>query len=539
MKVRVAWCLIWFAIVMACAKAPEDVPEATSSDTPTSTTASELLPIPDIDTTQLAPDLAARLEERRRALDAASTAEAHGELGRLAHAYDLAFLARPAYENATRLAPDEPLWPHLLGHLERQRGDLQAAARAFERVIEHAPDDRLARTQLARAYLDLGRDDDAESVLRDILSTDPNDAAALAAIGRIAARRGRWGDAAAFWETALEAAPGATSLHIELQGAYAQLGDDTKARFHFGRAGRGQIPVADPRLDAVRALRDDDLGNLRARAAAALGADQLDQAIDGYEAVLERAPDDADAWQDLAQAKARRGDSDAFDTYARAVELRPDNPRLLFDYGSRLGNAGQPAAAIPLLERAVALAPEFPEAHHNLGSALARLGRLDEAEAAFTRVIDLDPRHDGARHLRAVVLTELDRHAEAIDMWRGVIERNPAWLEPRLRLADALSEENELTAAIQQLRAVVERAPNRAITWANLGILLEDNGDTEQALDAYRRALMADPNLHPATRRLIALLVGQGQCDEAARVLETLPRAQRGDATSQVSGCVG
>ena len=65
-----------------------------------------------------------------------------GPLGRLFHAYEFFDSAEASYLNATRLAPGDATWPHLLGYLYQQTGRLEEAAESFEQALRAQPDDR-------------------------------------------------------------------------------------------------------------------------------------------------------------------------------------------------------------------------------------------------------------------------------------------------------------------------------------------------------------------------------------------------------------
>src|SRR5512134_1177513 len=98
----------------------------------------EPVPLPSLD--GFDPVVAAQIADARAAfVRAAANASvsrgnlgaAYGTLGRLLHAYELFASAEPAYQNATRLQPSQPEWPHLLGYLYQQTGRFEPAAERF------------------------------------------------------------------------------------------------------------------------------------------------------------------------------------------------------------------------------------------------------------------------------------------------------------------------------------------------------------------------------------------------------------------------
>jgi len=87
------------------------------------------------------------------------------------------------------------------------------------------------------------------------------------------------------------------------------LVDYARSRRYAKRGGDAQEVIADPDLAAGMA---------------AVNAQQWDKAIPRLNAYVQRKPDDADAWNELAHAHRMTGDLDnAFKGYARALEIDP------------------------------------------------------------------------------------------------------------------------------------------------------------------------------------------------------------------------
>ena len=148
--IAAAFLVLLGALLSACGATDETAETAESAErTDAPAAEASLQEIPDPDLSGLDPLVAERIRERRRwqrAVDAATDAqaaqraEALGELGNLYHAYRLLPSARAAYENAQRLAPEDPRWPYFLGHLHRTANRDEEALDAFQRSLELAPD---------------------------------------------------------------------------------------------------------------------------------------------------------------------------------------------------------------------------------------------------------------------------------------------------------------------------------------------------------------------------------------------------------------
>lgn len=110
---------------------------------------------------------------------------------------------------------------------------------------------------------------------------------------------------------------------------------------------------------------------------------RIDQAVQELSELVERTPEDGEAWAMLAQAlRLQDQPTRAAEAYAKAIPLLPPNARLLADYAETLvlvghGNfAGRPTE---LLAEALRIDPNDGKAVALMGAAQYRSGNLDEA----------------------------------------------------------------------------------------------------------------------------------------------------------------
>ena len=113
----------------------------------------------------------------------------------------------------------------------------------------------------------------------------------------------------------------------------------------------------------------------------------LEDAVAQLRAELERNPNQPEGWALLARSQAALGDAaGARDTYARAVQLAPDEPSLLVDAAESRAQADPQrrfdAQAVQWLKRALQLQPGHPRAGWFLGVWQRQSGQ--PAEAART-----------------------------------------------------------------------------------------------------------------------------------------------------------
>ncbi|HVC12214.1 MAG TPA: tetratricopeptide repeat protein [Burkholderiales bacterium] len=238
------------------------------------------------------------------------------------------------------------------------------------------------------------------------VSSTPNDSIAL---GAQALREGRFADAIAELEAALEQHPDG-AIHRLLARAREAAGDQEGALDELQLAlhlqpddPETQVDLAERLLFAGRReealeLCDRGIGSARdaqlhLRLARCLKMlDRLPQAIAQYELVLQSRPRDAGILSSLGLAQAASGAFAAAEaSYARALDGDPDCVEALHNLALLRREQGAVDAARDLFGRALALRPESIDTQSALAHALRDLGRTEEALALYRRVLARRP----------------------------------------------------------------------------------------------------------------------------------------------------
>ena len=338
-------------------------------------------------------------EEALAAGDRAERADAYGALGMLLMAGEYLEAAEPSLRNARRLAPDEFRWTYYLAHLLWKRSDLPLAARYFDEARLLRPDDVPTLIWLSSTYLNLGRPDDAASVLAQARSIQPGAAVVRYHEGQAAAAAGDHARAVEHFTAALRLEPNAAVVHYPLAMAYRALRHLDLAEFHLQRSGpsatdtssgMGSLALSDPLMvDLTTVLRSPSIH------------------------------------RELAIAADARGDfPEAVRQFRAAIDLEPADPLLHLSLAMALDRDGAPRAAVPALDEALRLDPDLAQAHYVMGTLLERAGRDSEAIERLTIAAARDSRS----------------------------------LETQLRLANALRRTGDFEASLEPYRRVIEGA---------------------------------------------------------------------------------
>ncbi|MBP7340427.1 tetratricopeptide repeat protein, partial [Niveispirillum sp.] len=204
------------------------------------------------------------------------------------------------------------------------------------------------------------------------------------------------------------------------------------------------------------------------------------------------------AFTDLFTAAAAHHDAgrvaEARAGYKEVLRQQPGHTDALQRLGILHLQAGDYAAALPLLEQVVTAEPDRAVHHSNLASALRRLGRLPEALDACVRALRLSPDFVDA-HLNLVnVLDQMQRYGDAIAAQKQLITLRPYTGEARLQLARLLILDNRAEEAVEALHELLAMQPLSVHAYTNLGVALRRLGRLDDAAAAYRTALGFAPD---------------------------------------------
>ena len=314
----------------------------------------------------------------------------------------------------------------------KQAGDLDAAIREFQRVVELAPMLPAAHVNLGAVYSEKKDYAGAIPPLRKALELNPDlpgahgmlgvallaqgyasesiahleKAKAVDMLGIALFEAGRTREAIDKLEEAAEKRPGDPDLLYYLSQAHAKLARQAaqvitdqspdsprahqlRAESHAAGGGRDQ---AGKEFRAALAARPELRGVHLALGELYLGAGDYAGAEREFRAEATMAPGSATAAYKLGEALRNLGETkQAIAELQRADKLQPDSPEILLQLGTALASS-DPAAAEALLRRVLQLEKESSvarSAHFQLAQILRKLGRTAEADAELKRFKEL------------------------------------------------------------------------------------------------------------------------------------------------------
>ena len=192
-------------------------------------------------------------------------------------------------------------------------------------------------------------------------------------------------------------------------------------------------------------------------------------------------------------------------TFARALELSPQNDRVLHISGILARNQGNLERAIELNRRALELDPLSSATYLNLGMSLHAIGRLEEAEAALRSALEFASDGTVAHGSLSFVLLAQGRNEEAL----AEASKEPEEVIRLYALSIAHATRGHSETADATLRQLIEkhaergptqiaevyaarREADQAFEWLERAYAQRDGGLTEIKASPHMRSLHSD-----------------------------------------------
>jgi len=264
-----------------------------------------------------------------------------------------------------------------LGAAYAERGLAVPAIAAFERAIESGKATAELSNNLAGALLQAGEWERAEALLRQSLSTDPNDLDATLNLATLLLQRGGEDEARRLAQKVADARPDDGSAWTLLASAELAQGRVEAAETHYQKA-----------LDIDRSAPGtyDGLGALQA------STGRFDEAIRSYE---------------------------------EAVRLGADSAQLHSNLGALYMQTGSPARGLLAFKRAAVLSPEDYGVQLNLALYYSQTGSLRQASEAAERAREADPKRVEAYWIGAQASAGLGDRETARSLLEKLLVINP------------------------------------------------------------------------------------------------------------------
>ncbi|MEL7449127.1 MAG: tetratricopeptide repeat protein [Pseudomonadota bacterium] len=481
---------------------------------------------------------------------------------------------------------DVPEFRLLLASIDERKGNVDGALRGYRNSIEELGDHPVglvARKNVARILVGRGEYDAARQLLDEVLVINPRDADGLALSGylqlhqgdaqsavadlRLAARVGGSGYVPALLAEALWVTGEQAAAIAELRASEGTPGATQLLALYLFEA--GEFEESERRTDELLTAQPESLTGMALKVRHALRRQQADEAALHAASLVAAAPGNPLGYHLAARAALAQGNAGmAEQQWRRALALAPNAIEPLRELVDRLLADARYEDARLLLENTIAQSPKHALAHHWLGRVAVKLNDARGADGHFTRARQLKPdwaepwlwqarlaralgqeeradalirdalEHAGARPSlvaeRARVTAERGDVDGAITAYRELLQAEPEAPQLLNNLAMLLLEADRDSADLTEAVALVERldAGEDPRLLDTVGQVLARACKLPRAARAHRSALRYDPDNALYQLRLAAVLVEQGEFEQARLTLspvhaEALPDTEQ------------
>jgi tetratricopeptide (TPR) repeat protein len=406
--------------------------------------------------------------ENARIARAAQQALARGDR---AHALEYA-------QRASQSAPNDPQLWFLLGYAARLNSKFQQSVDAYTHGLKISPSSLDGLSGLAQTYSAMGRNEDAERLLKQVLAANPSRANDALVLGDLYMRAGDYNSALDALSRAEHAHPDARS---ELLMAICYEHEK-------------KLDLANKYLEAAKKRAPDNPEVQRSLAGYFREVGKYPEAIAALRSIRHPKPD---ITAELAYTYQLDGKSEeSAQLYAKAADELPNDIGLQLSAAQAHVAAGSTQQAEPFLKRAA----NIDSSNYRLHAIRGEIARIHDQDAQAIREYN-----DAIAHLPAEPvegpLYGIQLHMDLSDLYRA--ER------------DDRAAQEQVAIASQQIGKINEQGPSRAPFLRLRAQVKLASGDANGALADVRNALAIDSH-DPAGLQLNGdVLMKLGRTDEA------------------------
>ncbi len=425
-------------------------------------------------------------------------------------------------QRATQAAPNDPhLW-FLLGYAARLARKSQISVDAYNRGLRLDPSSLDGLSGLAQTYNTMGRRDEAERILTQVLSVDPKRSNDAEVLGEILLRSGEYDKSLTVLARA-EAIEPSARVELLMAVSHERLKQFDQAN-HYLELAKSRAPN-NPEVERALAGFYRETGNYPAAIAAL-------KAIHGA---------NPEVRAELAYTYQLDGQPEESATlYSQAANALPNDVNLQLSAAQAQLAAGSVERAEPFLKRAASIDPE----HYRLHAIRGEIARLEErngeAIQEYNAAIAHLPETPAEGPLYGIQL-----HLNLVELYKGV--QNDAAFKNHLQIAQSqiggLDQRGSNRSEFLRLRAMIEMyagdlagagddvkealslKPKDPNNLQLSGDLLVKLGQPEEAIAVYRQILTIDANNRFALTSLGFVSREAGHDKEAEKYFERLAAA--------------
>lgn len=249
---------------------------------------------------------------------------------------------------------------------------------------------------------------------------------------------------------------------------------------------------------------------------------ELSQAESIYRKVLDRDPENPDAWHLLGMTLfALKRYEAAIECLEKALRIVQRHPEVMANLGVVYRSSGRLDDAKSVLLQAVAIEPNSASLQSNLGTVYLELDELELAERHFENALAIDGQFGQAAMNLGNLWQQQGRFADAETVYQNLLERRPGDAAVLNNLGETLRHLGKSQQAVKVLNQAVESEPDCVEYRINLGRVLSNVGRIDEARSHFEKLIESFPELTKPFQYLGKLQLAQRELTDAVANLES------------------
>jgi tetratricopeptide (TPR) repeat protein len=430
-------------------------------------------------------------------------------------------------QRAAQAAPNDPQLWFLVGYTARLNRRYPQSVDAYSRGLSLKPGSVEGMSGLAQTYSLMGRNDDAESLLKQVISSNPSRRNDVLLLGNLYMKSGDYNGALGWLSRAERIQPDARS-ELLLAISYQHLKKMDMASHYLNLAKQrapnnpdvqrsmagyyretGNYPAAIAALKSIRNPKPDVTAEL---AYTYQLAGQPDQSAKFYAQAANALPRDLNLQLSAAQAQVAAGSiEDASAFLQRAGDLNPDYYRLHAIRGEIAQLKEQPEDAVREYSAAIAHLPPSPtegplygiQLHMNLTGLYRTLNddaaaqqQLQTAQTEIGVLNEQGPDRAPFLRLRALIEMNAGQLDSALNDMKEALAISPRDPNNLQLNGDVLMKLGRTEEAIAAFKEVLGMDPRNRAALISLGYASRAAGQNQDAEKYFKRLAQIDPSLY-------------------------------------------
>jgi tetratricopeptide (TPR) repeat protein len=404
------------------------------------------------------------------------------------------------------LAPRSQLAVHLVRshNLDGAQRVLEEAVEAFSKGKQPSKADA-AKLLLVDFIARQRSREQGEKTLRDFLAREPDNYDLRLGLGALLQRTGASDEALkAYQEVAKLNGTGPKGLTAR----------DRMAAIHVAA---GRPDIARKLLAEVLQTNSRDNDALILRATLEMQQNDPSGAIGDLRAVLRDQPRSVALQRTLAAAYlANKQPALAEETLRALLQAAPNDAEARIELAQLLAQTGRVPQSVTVLEDTVKQLPDNAQAREGLIRGYLAAGNLQGARAAAEELKTRQPQSAAGFYYAGIIAAQDKRWDESQSNFKRALQLQPNRLDVLSSLVRVEVSRGSYDAAIGTMQTALEHDPNNADLLNLLGEVYFDRQDFKDAGDAFARASAQDPRQWQALRNLARVKLAVHDLDGAA-----------------------